>query len=172
VPLRPAHPPLPADLLDRFGTPEHAFGPSLRFRVVATACGAVFLVTGALFFAAGLGGNPMNAWVGGKLAAPLAALGIVVLVGERLAPKVWVVVCPRGVLRSRGSTWTGVRWADVARFEDATTTAGVVTTRQCRLVLADGTHWGFLADRVAEYDRLFEAIRRAVEERRGPPGPG
>ena len=155
-------------MLDRFGVPEEVFGPNLRFRVVAAFCGVVLVLMGVLFFLAGLGGGdgrlPLGGWVGAKLAAPLLVLGAVVMIGARLVPRNWVFVCPRGVVRTRGAIWEGVGWAEVERFEDATLTGQMVALRQCRLVLKGGGEWGFLADYVAEYGRLAEALRRKVGE--------
>jgi len=173
--LRPTPPALPPELVARFGPPEDVFGPNLRFRFAAAVCGLVFVLTGAVLFLMGLGAGgarlPLSDWISGKLAVPLVVLGAVVVVGTRLVPMNWVFVCSQGLVRTRGAAWQGIKWAEVDRFEDATLDHKGVTTRQCRLLLKDGTEWGFLADYVAEYRRLSEVLRRKIHERAAPPAP-
>jgi hypothetical protein len=170
--FRPTPPAIPAELLGRFGDPEHVFGPNLRFRVVAAVCGVILLVMGVTFFLLGLAGVPLSDWVSGILAVPLVALGAMVLIGTRLVPLHWVFICPRGLLRRRGGTWDSVGWAEVKRFEDATLGHKGVTVRQCRIVTTGGAEWGFLADQTAEYGRLAGVLRRKVDEWRTPADPG
>jgi hypothetical protein len=132
----------------------------VRFRVVAAICGIVLVAMGILFLLLRLGSGgaalPLSDGVSGKLAIPLMVVGAVVLIGVRLVPLNWVFVCPHGLIRTQGTAWAGVGWADVARFEDATLSHRAVTMRQCRIVLKDGAEWGFLAEYVAEYGRLTE----------------
>src|SRR5262245_27304901 len=99
------------------------------------------------------------------LGGGLMAVGAAAVVFPRSVPLNWVFVCPGGLVRTRGADWDAVAWADVARFEDASLSGGVVTTRQCRIVTTAGAEWGFLADWVAEYGRLAAVLRRKVEER-------
>ena len=127
-----------------------------------------YVLLSAVLFVMGLvaGGAqlPLAGWVSAKLTIPLAALGVVILIATRLVPLNWVFVCPDGVIRTRGEAWDGIRWVEVERFEDATLGQKGVTLRQCRLVLSDGREWGFLADYVADYPRLAEALSRKVSE--------
>jgi hypothetical protein len=105
------------------------------------------------------------------LAVPLVVLGAAVLAVARLLPMNWVLVCPRGLLRTRGAVWDGISWEEVDRFEDATLRHKGVTIRQCRLVRKNGTAWGFLADQVSGYSRLCKVLRRKVNERDPPSSP-
>jgi hypothetical protein len=164
--LRPKPPAVPSELVTRFGEPELVFGPNVRFRVVSVACALVFVVMGVVLFVLGIGpGLPLAGWAADKLAVPLVVLGAAILVGTRLVPCGWVYICPGGVIRARGAVWDSIGWAEVDRFEDATLSQGRVTFRQCRLVLRGGGEWGFLADHVAEYDRLAEVLRQRVTKR-------
>jgi hypothetical protein len=60
--------------------------------------------------------------------------------------------------RTRGGNWEAVEWADVVRVEDATLRSRMVTIRQCRVILAGGAEWEFLADHVADFRRLTEVL--------------
>jgi hypothetical protein len=164
--LRSTPPAIPSELLDQFGEPEHAFGPNMRLHVVAAICGSVLVVMGVLFLLIGLAAGgakfPLNDLVSVKIGVALIFLGAVFLVGIRLVPRNWVFVCPRGLIRTRGTAWDGVGWTDVERFEDATLTHKGLTARQCRIVLKGGTEWGFLADYIADYRRLTEVLRQRV----------
>lgn len=167
--LRPTAPTVPLELTSRLGEPELVFGPNVRFRVVAAVCGLIFVVMGAVFFLMGLAVGraqlPLADWVSGKLTIPLMVLGVIILIGTRLVPLNWVFICPGGVIRTRGDAWDGIGWTEIERFEDATLGQKGVTLRQCRLVLADGSEWGFLADYVADYPRLAEVLARKVSEK-------
>jgi hypothetical protein len=164
-------PSIPEELLDRFGKPEHVFGPNRRFRVSAAACGVVFLVMGVTFFLLGRSGIPLADGASGLLTVPLLALGGVVLIGTVRGPRNWVFVCPGGLLRTLGSAWHSVGWTEVMRFEDATWTHKMVTTRSCRILLKGGAEWGFMADSFGEYNRLMEVLRRKADEWRTKSGP-
>jgi hypothetical protein len=94
--------------------------------------------------------------------------GVVAVVFPRQVPPRWVFVCPRGLVRARGADWEAVEWSEVVRVEDATLSTGVVTSRQCRVVLAGGGEWGFLADYVGDYQRLTGVLRRKMNERNPP----
>jgi hypothetical protein len=172
--LRPTPPAVPQELIDQFGQPEDAFGPNTRFRVVAGVCGLAVLAVAAVFYAlalgAGGGGLPRGDSANGLAALGLTAVAGLLLAMMWVAPRNWVFVCPGGVVRTRGATWDGVGWSEVKRFEDATLGHKGVTIRQCRLVLKDGSEWGFLADHVAEYRRLGEVLRRKVAKGEAPPG--
>jgi hypothetical protein len=172
--LRPTPSTLPPELSSRFGEPELVFGPNMRFRVVASLCGLIFVVMSVILFLMGLGARglqlPLADWVSGQLAVPLVILGVVILIGTRLVPLNWVFLCPGGVIRTRGDASEGIGWAEVERFEDATVCQKGVTIRQCRLVLKDGRECGFLADNLVDYPRLAEALSRKVSERMAPPG--
>jgi hypothetical protein len=162
-------------LRDRFGNPEHVFGPNLRFRIVAGGIGIVLVVLGIIYFLMAMAGVPLGAWVSAKLTVPMMALGVILLIGTRLVPVHWVFVCPRGLLRRRGDIWDHVGWSEVERFEDATLGQKGVTIRQCRIITTAGAEWGFLADHIADYGRLAELLRHKVDECRKPasaPDPG
>jgi hypothetical protein len=58
----------------------------------------------------------------------------------------------------------GVGPSEAVRFEDATIGNRGSSIRQSRLVWNFGPEWGFIADTVADYDRLCEAIRAKVGE--------
>ncbi|MBS0203927.1 MAG: hypothetical protein JSS49_13565 [Planctomycetes bacterium] len=167
--VRPRAPTVPPELTSRFGEPELVFGPNVRFRIGAAACGFIFVVVGAFFYLMGWGAGgaqlPLANWVSGKLAIPLVVLGVVILLGMRLVPLNWVFVCPGGVIRTRGTAWDGIGWTEVERFEDATLVDKSIAIRKCRLVLSNGSEWGFLADYVAEYPQLATTLSRRVSER-------
>jgi len=157
-------PDLPPDLADRFGPPEHVFGPNPRLRVVAGVCGLTVLAVAVIFYVLAL--LPPRDKASAGLAVALTAIAGFLLAGMWVAPKNWVFVCPDGLIRTRGSKWDGIAWSEVLSFEDASLGHRGVSIRQCRLVLTDGTEWGFLADHVAEYGRLCEALGRKAAERR------
>src|SRR4051812_32276512 len=119
--LRPP-PALPPDLLDRFGAPDEAFGPNMRFRVASVLLGALLLLLGLAFFVIGvLGPAARGPGAGGilrLLATGLIAVGGAAVVLPIRVPRNWVFVCPRGLVRTRGAEWDGLGWAEVARFEE------------------------------------------------------
>jgi hypothetical protein len=168
--LRQTPPVLPGNLRDRVGEPEDVFGPNRRFRTASTIVGGALVLLGVGFClvgaadlpAGGAPGRPVYLLVGGGL----LICGLAAVVLPRQAPPTWVFVCRRGLVRVRGAEWEVVEWAEVLRVEDATLPTGV-TTRQCRVVLAGGGEWGFLANYVADFPRLTEVLRRKVAER-GP----
>lgn len=155
---------MPAELQERFGKPEHVFGPNLRVRIIGAFCAVIFVIMGVTVFLLGLAGVPLGASVSRLLAVPLVVLGAVVLVGTRLVPLNWVFVYPRGLVRTRGDAWDCLDWTEVERFEDATLTHKAVTMRQCRIVLKERAEWGFLADYIAEYGRLTDVLSRKVDD--------
>lgn len=163
--LRPVPPPLPANLLDRLGEPEDVFGPNWRFRTTSTLAGSALVLLGFVFCLAGATAREAP---GGQvyllLSGGLMLCGSVAVLLPRRVPPTWVFVCSRGAARTRGADWEAVEWAEVVRFEDATLADGVAV-RQCRVVLAGGGEWGFLADYVADYRRLTDVLRRKVAER-------
>jgi hypothetical protein len=171
--LRPTPPTIPYEILARFGEPEHVFGPNVQFRIIAAVCGVILLTMGVLFFLMGLpiGGArlPLADGVSSMLTVPLVALGAVVLLGTRLVPLNWVFVCPKGLVRTRGDAWDGLKWIEIERFEKADLAHQGITARQCRIVKKDGTEWGFQADYVAEYRRLTEVLRQKVSALRSHP---
>lgn len=162
--FRPTPPAIPAELLDRFGEPEHVFAPNIKFRAVTGVCGVVLLVVGVTVLLLDKAGVALADVVSGMLAVPMVALGAGVLVWGRRVPLHWVFVCPRGLLRRRGEIWDRVDWAEVERFEETTLTQKRVTFHQCRIVTTGGNEWGFMADQTAEYERLAGLLKRKVEE--------
>jgi hypothetical protein len=163
--LRPTPPTIPAEFTSRLSEPEQAFGPNLKFRAIAVICGLVCVIMGVVLFLVGLGAQvPLADWVGGKVATPLVVFGAVILFGVRV-PRNWVFVCPGGVIRKRGDLWESVCWDEVMRFEDASLGKTGVAIRQCRLLLADGNEWGFLADFVADYSRLAKTLAQRTGQR-------
>jgi hypothetical protein len=162
--LRPTPPDVPQEFIDRFGPPEDSFGPDTRFRVVAGVCGLTVLAVAAAYYVMAL--LPPGDTASAKVAIVLTAIAGFLLAGMWVAPRNWVFVCPGGVVRTRGGAWDGLAWGEVERFEDATLGHKGVTLRQCRLLLKDGTEWGFLADRVADYRRLTKVLARKVAEGR------
>jgi hypothetical protein len=115
---------------------------------------------------------PLAGGVSEMLTLGLVVLGGFCIVAPRIVPANWVFVCPKGVVRTRGANREGVAWDEVTRFEDASLKSGITTIRQCRLVLKDGSEWGFIADWIGDCRKLAEVLRRKVEEevRITPPG--
>jgi hypothetical protein len=170
-------PTIPPDLLDRYGEPEHVFGPNMRFRVASFLLGGLLLLLGLAFSLFGVAARAAQGFRGSEgvlllLGAGLMAVGAAAVLIPRSVPLNWVFVCPAGLVRIRGADWDAVGWADVSRFEDASFSVGAVTSRQCRIITAAGAEWGFQADWVAEYGRLVAVLRRKVEERPTPLDPG
>jgi hypothetical protein len=165
MPFRPKPPQIPPDLLQQFGEPEHCFGPNMRFRLWSLILGVVLLLLGLYFVVASMlpGDNiPLKGILDVKLSAGLLALGTAAIVLPWMLPLNWVIVCPRGLLRTRGKTWDSVAWTDVARFEGADLSGKVVTVRQCRIYTKAGIEWGFIADWIGDYERLVEVLRAKV----------
>lgn len=172
--FRPKQPTVPHELSARFGEPEYAFGPNMRFRVVSAICGVALISMALLYALISIGPNPvpLAGGVSHMLTFGLIVLGGFCIIAPRLVPANWVFVCPSGVIRARGANWSAVGWDEVARFEDATRNSGSTTIHQCRLVLNEGGEWGFLADWIGDYRTLAELLSRKVDEfkRNQPPG--
>jgi hypothetical protein len=164
--FHPRSPTIPDDLLAKFGEPESAFGPNMRFRIVSVICGIMLIAMAVVYVLMSIGPNPLPlaGGVSHLLTFGLIVLGGFCIVAPRIVSANWVFVCPRGVVRTRGAIWEGLEWDRVARFEDATLKSGITTMRQCRLVLHDGSEWGFIADWIGDYRRLAEVMRQKVEE--------
>jgi hypothetical protein len=169
--LRPTPPAIPPDLLERYGEPEHVFGPNMRFRVASGLLGAFLFLLGLAFLILGFaaqGAQKMDrgtskAWT--FLALLLMTMGTAAIVLPRSVPLNWVFVCPRGLVRTLGADWNAVAWADVSRFEDASLSHRMVAIQQCRIITTAGEEWGFLANNVAGYERLAAILRQKVAER-------
>lgn len=155
------HPTIPPDLLAEFGNPEQAFGPNNRTRFGFVVIGGASLIFGGLLYVAWICKVPVGQWFSTWVATAMMVGGAVVLYGAWRWPTSWVFVCPRGLVRKRGSRWEGRDWSEAVRFEDATLGA----IRQSRLVWNFGPEWGFISDTVADYDRLVEVVRAKVPER-------
>jgi hypothetical protein len=164
--FHPKRPAIPTDLLSRFGEPEHVFGPNMRFRIVSVVCGIVMIAMAVVYVLMSMGPNPvpLAGGVSDLLTFGLIVLGGFCIVAPRIVPANWVFICPRGVIRTRGANWDGLGWEQVGRFEDATLRTDNTTMRQCRLVLKDGSEWGFIADWIGDYRRLTEVLNRKVDE--------
>lgn len=166
--LRRPPPDLPANLLDRLGAPEHVFGPNRRFRAASASVGSGLILLGVVFCLAWVAALPAGAGPRGPLylllGGGLIVCGLAAVVLPRQVPLTWVFICPRGLVRARGEIWEAVEWAEMVRVEDVTLPAGA-TVRQCRVVLAGGGEWGFLADYVADCGRLAEVLRQKVGSR-------
>ena len=168
-------PPVPPRLVDQFGEPEEVFGPNRRFRALSAIVGTLLVALGLAFFMAGggafQGGRPPGGLMYMLLGGSLMLVGAAAVILPRRVPQTWVFVCPGGLVRARGADWDDVGWADVVRFEDATSASRAVTVRQCRIVLKGGGEWGFLADYVADYRRLADLLRRKMNDGNPAPGP-
>jgi hypothetical protein len=170
--LRPKPPEIPSELLDKFGEPEHVFGPNMPFRIKSAVVGACVLILGFGFLLYGmmakLAGVP-GAWdyslVYMLLGGGLMTVGAAAIILPWRVPLKWLFSCPQGLVRTSGDNWDAVEWADVARFQELDVSGRAVTIRQCRIITTSGTEWGFLADYVADYDRLKEVLRTKVVER-------
>lgn len=173
--LRPKPPVIPPDLLDRYAEPERVFGPNMRFRIASILLGTLLLLLGVGFFLIGVTtrqARPQRDGSGGimiLLAGGLVAVGTAAIFFPMSMPLNWIYVCPKGLIRTRGTVWEAVDWADVLRFEDASFSRGAASFRQCRIITSAGTEWGFLANWVAEYGQLVAVLRQKVEKR--PPTP-
>lgn len=163
--LGPKPPTIPDELLQKLGAPECSFGPNMRFRVVSVICGIVLLAMAIVYVLMSIGPNPLPLarGVSDMLTFGLVVLGGFCIVAPRLVPAKWVFVCPKGVIRARGSSWDNIEWSQVARFEDASLTSGIATVRQCRIVLKDGSEWGFIADWIGDYARLAQVLKAKME---------
>jgi hypothetical protein len=164
--LRHTPPAITPELLDRFGEPEHVFGPNRRFRVLSAICGFVLVALGIYFVLLEMKvvgrGVPLSDMVATMIAAPLLALGVAAIVLPRRMPASWVVVCPHGLLCTRFGELEGIPWADVDRFEDATIASHSVTFRQCRINLKGGDTRAFLETQIADYPRLAELLQQRL----------
>ena len=161
------------ELVARLGEPEDVFGPNRRFRIASTIVGSVLVLLGVVFCVAWVSLLPGGGAPGGGafllLGSGLMICGLAAVILPRQVPATWVFVCPRGLARLRGANWEAVDWAEVLRIEDATLPTRT-TVRQCRVVLASGGEWGFLADYVADFKRLTEVLRRKMAEQGGECG--
>jgi hypothetical protein len=155
-------------LVERFGAPEDAFGPNMRFRFAAIALGLVLVVLGVGFFVAREGFGPVMVPFAWSLSAGLTALGGAAIYFPLTVRRTWLFICPGGIVRGRGEDWDGLDWFDAVRFQDMSLEGGGVAVRQCRIITADGAEWGFLADWVADYDRLVTVLRGKVGGSRIP----
>jgi len=161
-----APPDLPPDLLNRLGPPEDVFGPNTRFLAQSTALGVLLVLMGFAGFVGGAAqyaerqtGAPIYMYLGGAL----MAVGSAAVILPRKGPRTWVYVCPRGLARARGENWEAVGWDQVARFQDATIEGQTSGIRQCRVILTDGTEWGFIENHLADYRRLKGLLRAKVD---------
>ncbi len=165
MPSRP--PTIPPDLVERFGEPEHAFGPNMRFRVQSVLIGSFLFLLGLAFLIFGLldrNGQQVGLGGGGGgvlivLSAGLLAVGGVAVYVPFYVHRDWLFVCPRGLVRYLNRDWETLAWSDALRFEDVS----LPHVRQCQIVTADGSKWGFIADLIADYKRLSEELRAKVE---------
>ena len=156
-------PAIPTELQSQLGEVEHAFGPNARVRNLATILGLILTATGVLclaFEVAGAipGGKGENAFI-----AFMLVLGLAVAFGSRTMPMNWIFVCDRGLARTRGSAWDAVEWDGIDRFEDASMTHRQVSIRQSRIILNDGSEWGFVSDHIAEYKWLTEMLKQKID---------
>jgi hypothetical protein len=160
-----AQPPLPPDIVARLGPTEDVFGPNLRFRKQSTLVGVFLVMLGFAGFVIGefrQVAHVSDAGIYLFFGMALMAIGSVAVIVPRRVPVRWVFICPRGFARSERGDWRAVEWTDVRRATDASIKSGLVTIRQFRLDLADGTELGFLADYVADFRRLSEVLRAKV----------
>jgi hypothetical protein len=166
MPLRFKPPAIPENLRTQFGEPEDVFGPNLRFRVVSVICGIVLIGMAIIYVVMSIGPNPvpLAGGVSSMLTVGLLVLGAFCIAAPRIVPTSWIFICPRGIIRARGSNWDAIGWDEIARFEDATLKSGITTIRQCRLVLKKGGEWGFLADWIGDYRKLTQVLRTKLEE--------
>jgi len=159
-------PTIPTELQAELGEVEYAFGPNVRVRVVAILCGLILAGMGALFVVMSIAGAPLTGRSETKLMAFFLVAGVAIIVGSRMLPMDWVFVGNRGLVRKRGSAWDGIAWSDVDRFEDASLTHKGIAIRQCRIVLNDGSEWGFISENFAEYGRLKEILKEKSAAKR------
>lgn len=160
MPSRP--PTIPPDLLERFGEPEHSFGPNMRFRTQSVLLGTFLFLLGLAFLIVGLlerNGQQVGLGGGGGgvlivLASGLLAIGGVAIYLPFYLPRDWLFVCARGLVRYLNRDWVTLDWSDALRFEDVS----LPQVRQCQIVTADGSKWGFIADLIADYKRLTEVL--------------
>lgn len=160
------HPAIPADLLAEFGEPEQVFGPNRRTQIGFVVIGSLSVVFGCLVLVGRWYKLPAADWFSPVIAVAMVVCGTIVIYGAWRLPTSWVFVCPRGLVRMRGRvTWESRDWSEAVRFEDATMGAKGVTIRQSRLVWNFGPEWGFIANSVADYDRLVETLRQKMSAR-------
>jgi hypothetical protein len=142
--LRPTPPVIPPDLLDRYGEPEHVFGPNMRFRIASVVMGTVLLLLAVTFFIFGMadraaqGPQRSSGGLLVLLSAGLLAVGGAAIVFPMSIPLNWVFVFPKGLVRTRGAEWDNVDWVNVLRFEDMSLSSGVATSEQCRIITLPG----------------------------------
>lgn len=162
----PAQPPtIPPDLLERFGEPEHVFGSNVQYRKQSVILGSLLLLVGATFLVFGfLDRDAQNFGKGGGalmaiLASGLLAMGFVAVYYPLRAPRNWLFVCPRGLIRYLNRDWDTLPWSDAVRFEDVS----LPLVRQFKIVVANGPEWGFISYWFADYRRLTEVLREKVD---------
>jgi hypothetical protein len=162
--LRSTPPAIPPELLNRYGEPEHVFGPNVRVRVLVTLFGAAFFILGIYFLGTSFvkGNDALSKTVGRNFGSMLAVFGAAMVIITMRLKRNWVFVCSRGLVRTLGGAWEGVRWADVDRFEDATFSHKSITSQACRIVLTSGGTWGFMADHISQYPRLAEVLQQRL----------
>ena len=167
----PAQPPaIPPDLVERFGEPEHAFGPNMRFRTQAFILGSMLLLLGVTFLIFGFLDKDVQKFGRGGgavmvlLASGLLLMGSVSVYYPLRMPRDWLFVCPRGLVRYLNRDWVTLDWSDALRFEDVS----LPQVRQCQIVTADGSKWGFIADLIADYRRLSEVLGEKMKAKGAP----
>ena len=167
--LHPTPPSIPTDLLERFGEPEHVFGPNMRFRFASALMGVFLTTLGFAFFVWGMadvrdGPKDGTGRILCLLGGGLMTVGAAAFILPRRVPLNWVFVCPNGLIRARGDVWDNVDWLDIARFECANFSGTTVTIRQCKIVTTAGVEWGFISDWIADYNGLTEVLREKVDK--------
>jgi hypothetical protein len=161
--MRRKPPEIPSELQTQFGEVEYAFGPNVRIRGAATLLGLIFTGIGVLILMLKVAGGMPGGWGETKYLVVMLVFGVAIIFGSRTMPMNWVFVCDRGIVRTRGSAWDGVDWGSIERFEDASMTHKGLAIRQCRIVLKDGSEWGFIADNIAEYSRLGAMLKHKTD---------
>jgi hypothetical protein len=163
MPAQP--PPIPPELLERFGEPEHAFGPNMRFRTKACILGSMLILIGVSFLIFGFLDKDAQRFGRGGAAVMFLLGGCVLFMGGvsvyyplRLS-RDWIFVCPRGLVRYLNHDWETLDWSNALRFEDVS----LPQVRQCRIDTADGSKWGFIADLIADYKRLTEVLAEKLK---------
>src|SRR4051812_27858994 len=107
----PAPPPVPDDLVLRFGEPELVCGPAARSRTLSSVVGGLLVLLGLASFGLAVAAWPQppvpkgTRGVYALLAAGLLAVGGVAVSLPWSVPAAWVCVCPRGILRHGRGGW-------------------------------------------------------------------